>query len=332
MRKQKILICDTDRAYLQALSTYFISSIRNAELSSYSSVERFCEDRGTYDVALLGREFVEIVREDTQKCEELGQIFILTGDIDEQDPDYQLVYKFQQMQSFISTIRSIYRKTEEAKAPADQEWTGIFSPMRHELQLPFALAYCAQKQTAQPEKSLLFLDLEENSLFGEMTGFTHVQTVMDYLYLQENEHVAEEDLRGCLQWYQGFACLAPARYFQELIEVNPDRWQKFFASVTGLGFDQVVVLFDGSMRGMKGLFHYLHNLLLLGRDGDYYRKYDKQIRAFLKERKSPMAVRETVLPLTGASLSDGTYQFEQLLSGNLSQYARTALEEAACGR
>ena len=148
---------------------------------------------------------------------------------------------------------------------------------------------------------------------------------MDYLYLLENDQVEDEALLGCFSYYQGVSYLPPIRYFQELVSIDGKRWRRFFASIARLGFGQVVVLFDGSLRGMDALFDYLKELVLLGREGDFYHKYDRQIRSFIKERDRPMMVRETTLPLSGSNLADGTYRFEQLLSGNLSQYARRAI-------
>ncbi len=331
MRKQKIMICDTDYAYVQALTTYFISALRDTEITSYSKVDRFREDAGNYDVALLGKEFIEQLDETTKMRDRFGQIFMLTGDINEgsSNGDYGIVYKFQKMQLFMENVRQIRRDPKEELNHTGKRWTGIYSPMRHELQLVFALAYCKQKQEAEPERRLLFLDLEENSLFSELVGGPAAQNVADYLYLLESDGVSEEELLGCLNYYEGFACLPPVRHFQELLMIGSLRWEKFFDSVATLGFDQVVVLFDGAFRGTEELFGRLQDLLLLVRDGDFYRKYDRQIYTFLKEKPQPMMVREAVLPLSGANLSDGTYRMEQLMEGNLAKYVQRALGEEA---
>lgn len=329
MRRQRIIICDTDSAYVQALSTYFVSALRDTEIASYSKVERFLEDDGNYDVALLGREFIEALGGTAEMRDRFGQIFMLTGDINESNSngDYGIVYKFQKMQLFMENVRQIRRDPQAALNHAGKQWTGIYSPMRHELQLVFALAYCRQKQEAEPEKRLLFLDLEENSLFSELVDAQATKNVTDYLYLLECEGVTEEELLGCLIHYEGFACLPPVKHFQELLTIGSLRWEKFFDSIATLGFDEVIVLFDGAFRGTEELFGRLQDLLLLVRDGDFYRKYDRQIYSFLKEKRRPMMVREAVLPLSGANLSDGTYQFEQLLDGNLSKYVKQALME-----
>ncbi len=329
MRRQKIIICDTDSAYVRALSTYFISALRDTEIATYSSVERFCVDDGNYDVALLGREFIEAMDGTTAMHDRFGQVFMLTGDINESNStgEYGIVYKFQKMQLFMENVRQIRRDPQTALNHAGKQWTGIYSPMRHELQLVFALAYCKQKQEAAPEKSVLFLDLEENSLFSELTGRDHAKNVTDYLYLLESDGISEEELTDCLMYYEGFACLPPVKYFQELVAIGALRWEKFFDSIAKLAFDQVVVLFDGAFRGTEELFARLQDLLLLMRDGDFYRKYDRQIQYFIKENRSPVVIRETMLPLSGANLSDGTYQLEQLLEGNLSQYVKQAIME-----
>ena len=332
MRKQRILICDTDQAYARALSAYFISSGRNFEIASYSIPEKFAAERGAFDVSLLGKEFIQLMQERGIDASQFGRIFVLTGNVNESNGAYEVLYKFQQMKTFLNNVSQFpMRENLQNGMQTAAEWTGIYSPVRHELQLLFALAYCDQKRKTRPEEGLLFLDLEENSLMSELVGDAQSKNLTDYLYLLETNNVSTEELIGCFSVYHGFSYLPPVRFFQELVSVSEGRWKKFFASIAGLGFGQIVVLFDGSLRGMNGLMHYLKDLVLVGREGDFYRKYEKQIRYFLQEKEQPMMVRETVLPLSGANLIDGTYRFEQLLSGNLSKYAKRAMEAEPYG-
>ncbi|MBQ9631490.1 MAG: hypothetical protein IJV04_01030 [Lachnospiraceae bacterium] len=327
MRKQRILICDEDGAYVRALCAYFISSGHNMEIASYSQTEHFSSERGVFDVSLLGKEFLRVLEKSGEDMSRFGKIFILTGDVNDSSREYTMLYKFQQMRSFLGTLQKYgnHGPRVDPSVLDSCHWTGIYSPIRHELQLLFALAYAKQKREEKSEGELLFLDLEENSLLPELLVDTGRENLMDYLYLLENDQVEDEALLGCFSYYQGVSYLPPVRYFQELVSIDGKRWRRFFASIARLGFGQVVVLFDGSLRGMDALFDYLKELVLLGREGDFYHKYDRQIRSFIKERDRPMMVRETTLPLSGSNLADGTYRFEQLLSGNLSQYARRAI-------
>ncbi|MBR1628465.1 MAG: hypothetical protein IJ679_04245, partial [Lachnospiraceae bacterium] len=312
MRKQKIIICDTDSAYLRALCAYIISSGRRMELSSYSSIEKFQTENGIYDVALLGKAFLQNLEERGEDLSRFGKIFVLTGDINETGGEHTVLYKFQQMKGFLAKMQQYYSHNlsdEDIAKMGDVSWTGIYSPIRHELQLLFALAYCKQKKDENPEDGLLFVDLEENSLMGDMMPGMGKKNVTDYLYLLESNTVTRDELMGCISYYENFAYLSPVRYFQELVSIDGRRWRRFFSSLCELGYKHIVVLFDSSLRGMEALFDYLKDLVLVGREGDFYRKYDRQIQSFLKDRDRPMEVRETLLPLTGANLSDGTYRF-----------------------
>ena len=103
-----------------------------------------------------------------------------------------MLYKFQQMKSFLGTLRQYYGKDMDAfdtEGIKNGNWTGIYSPIRHELQLLFALAYAKQKREEKSEGELLFLDLEENSLLPELLADTGRENLMDYLYLLENDQV-----------------------------------------------------------------------------------------------------------------------------------------------
>lgn len=332
MRKQNIIICDRDEAYVQALSTYFFATIRGARITSYSDPDIFSMENGYFDIALLSDDFIKTVESVPGLKERLGKVFLLTGDINASSEDYTVLYKFQRMTNFMESIMGEYASRSGESMPSNERWTGIFSPMRHELQLPFSLACCHYMHQINQDKRLLFLDLEDNSLFADLTGLYQTKNVTDYLYLLENDSVTNEELESCISSYQGFSCLAPVKYIQELAAVSNLRWERFFDSISRLGYQQIVVLFDASMRGIEELFSHLSDLLLLGRDGDYYRKYERQIYAFLNDHKQPMSVHQAALPLSGMNLNDGTYQFEQLLAGNLSSYARAVVEGASGAR
>ncbi len=327
--RKRMVICDEDAAYVQALSTYIVSSINGIDITSYSEPERFFEDQESYDVALLGRVFLEILERDEQRKERYKDIFILTGDMNESMDSYRVIYKFQKMNTFLERLLQVGKESTlpERNHGVRPGWTGIFSPIRHELQLLFSLAYCKYKKEKEPLKTVLFLDLEENSLLTEFISSDHSKNITDYLYLLENEEISKEELLSCLSYTNGFAYLSPARYFQELLTVNEKQWETFFESIASLGFDEVIILFGDAFRGTALLMSQVEWLLLLVKDGDFYRRHNRQITSFIKKNKWELTAQEVNLPLSGTNLVKGGYRLENLLAGNLSQYALRALTE-----
>ena len=331
MRKQRILLCDTDEAYVQALSAFLITTMKDLKLTCFSSVEGMINDTENYDISLISDEFAEAASGylNSNGGMRLGKIYLLCGTMGYSSDIYDVVYKFQPMREFVDSLCRVRNENIRANTSVKCMWTGICSPIHHELQLPFALAYVAQLKNTEPASRILFMDLEDNSILPELCGFVPDRNITDYLYLLESEGIERGELLDCMCNVNGVSCLSPARYFQELTEVDPDKWRNLFLSIQELGFERVVILFDTSMRGMEVLLSCLDNLLLLGREGDYYRKYDRQIMNFISDRFSGLDTLATMLPLSGLNLTDGTYQLEHILAGNLSAYAREAMEAVA---
>lgn len=339
MRKQRFLLCDTDEAYVQALSAFLITTMKDIQLTTFSSTRAMITDNEEYDVTLLSADFAETIKEhmDKKAVARLGNIYILCtstqypGEDAALSGNVQTVYKYQSMRGFVDTLCRIRNENAHVISKEVCRWTGICSPVHHELALPFALAYSMQLQSAGQDKSILFIDLEDNSIFSELCGFVPARNVTDYLYLLEDDNSDTNELLDCICTVGGVSALAPARYFQELSYIDENKWSNFCLSVSKLGYESIVVLFDTSMRGMDELCSHLDHLLVLGRDGDFFRKYDRQFQSFLNDRFEGLKTLLTRLPLSGINLADGTYQLEQLLAGNLSSYAREAVEAVSCG-
>ena len=329
MSRKKFIICDEDAAYVQALSTYIISSINSVEIISYSDKERFRNDRQEYDVALLGKAFVDVLEDDPGREKGYGELFILTNDMNESVLNYRVIYKFQKMDTFLGRLlrAGSGKRTTANRNGIRPGWVGIFSPIHHELQLLFSFAFCKQRKEKDPSKSVLFIDLEENSPIRELMDDESRKNITDYLYLLEDKEVSREELSDCLSYTAGFAYLSPARYFQELLKVNEKRWEAFFDSIAGLGFDEVVVLFGDSFRGSEVLLPQVGWLVLVTKEGDFYQCRSGQIKAFLKEKGWKPKIHGVNLPLSGAKLVNGSHQIERLLAGNISGYALRVIKE-----
>ncbi len=318
MAMRKLLICDTDAAYVEALTAYLMQALKGFSITMYTEEEAFAADTECYRVSLLGEDFLRYADEKEEERRRFGEILYLCARSVDEDRGYPTVFKFQQMGTFVKTILShadIHVEGEHKSDGKEQHWYGIHSPVRHELQLPFALAY--GRMRARQER-VLFLDIETNSIMEELIDCTGSRSLLDALYLAEE--VKDADIAELTDYYEGMSYLAPLRNFGEAVQILPEQWEHLFRCIRQTDFDSVVVLFDDGVQCIRELFANMEELILLCKPGDYYRKSKGKVLKYIESLSRQPMVQDINLALSGANLTDGTYRFEQLLDGNLGRF------------
>lgn len=321
MADRRLLICDTDGAYVEALTAYLMHALKGFSITTYTGTEGFAGDTGSYHISVLGEAFLPLVQE-ADAAERFGTVLYLcahTGDVN--CAGYPSVFKFQQMGTFVKTILSYAGVQASAKGDgchSAKRWIGIHSPVRHELQLPFALAYGRLLTGAS---RVLFLDMETNSILEELIDCAESRSLIDALYLSEEEENA--DITPLADYYEGMSYFAPMRNFGEAAAVTEEQWERLFAAAERTRFEVIVVLFDDGLQCTAALIKRLAEIVILDKPGDFYRKSKTKILRYLDGMSGGPDVRQITLPMSGNNLSDGTYRFEQLLQGNLGRFVES---------
>lgn len=320
INKRRLLLCDTDAAYMEALTEYLISSCREYKITSFTSVGLFASDAGSYDVSLITEDFLKAA--ESGGAERLGRVMVLTDKPSESMEGYDTLFKFQSMESFVEALRS----APEAEARSDalrgyrQKMIGVYSPIRHELTLPFALAV---SNILSADGRVLVVDLSELSMMPELVGATNGD-LLDILYLLE--HDKRERISEFVGYCEGFSYLPPMMSFGELSYITPQEWSRLFDAVSELGMDTIVILFDNMLQGFEGMLSSLDGLVLLNKSGSYYEAKQRLFMDFIKNRNYTFWMRDIKLPMSAANLADGTYSIGQLLRGNLGSAVRKEWE------
>ena len=104
-------------------------------------------------------------------------------------------------------------------------------------------------------------------------------------------------------------------------EVTRRQWEKLFSTAEKNGY-RLVILMDQMLQGFEELVRGMQELILLGRPEDYYRKSQTKCKHYLDGIENPPKIQEVLLPMSASGLSDGTYEFGQLLEGNLGSFVR----------
>ena len=320
MKEVRLLIADLDSAYVQALINYLIASKVNFEVTGYTRVDLFLQGEGEFQLALLGEEFIEQADKTAMK---LSHILFLTGDAQKGADGYEVIYKFQMMTDFVQQLKRNLKtplRREGMNQGRRQRNICIYSPMHHELALPFALS---MSRILAEQGQTLLVDMEEISLLPELMERTPKRDLGDYLYyLSSGGKGDTSDLTDFLGYYEGFYYLAPLEGISSVAEVDAKDWMMLYGQLAREEFQQIIWLMDAQVQGMPEILEQTSEILLLGKPGDYYIRSQKKFLNQLAKLGLDEKVHTMMLPMSAGNLTTGGYHMSQMLNGNLGGYVR----------
>ena len=154
----------------------------------------------------------------------------------------------------------------------------------------------------------------------KLIGRNCERNLMDLLYLINTNEGTNVDLSEYVRSFMGFDYIEPFLNPNEISEIDENTWDMLFDSV-------VVILFGRAINGFSKSIERLHKLIVLGRPGDYFRKGQEIFLDYLDRIRLEVPVENIILPMSAGNLSDGTYQLEELLQGNLGVFVKKLMTE-----
>ena len=313
MRNLEIALCDIDDEYIMRFASYLMEKT-DAGIHIFTSTEGFFEDEGNYDIAIMSEDFKEIC--DFKRKGMIRQKYFLSEDEGDEE---ESIYKYQSVDKILEKVHLLRHENINVSINSSKKskLIGVYSPISHELQLPFTLAL---NQAYTNLGRVLFLDLQEISILPEFTGSCE-RNLMDLLY-EINTDKDNIDFSCYVNSYMGFDYISPFYNPNEIGEIDEDTWFKLFDVINRLNYDRVVVLFGRVINGFSKILEDFEKLYLLSQPGDYFSKSQKQFLEYLDRYQLPLEIENVNLKMTAKNLSDGTYQLEELLQGNLGMFVK----------
>lgn len=314
MKNLEIALCDSCADYILKFASFLMEHSK-AGVHIFTTPESFYADENDYDIALVAEEFGEIM--DFRPKGRVSQKFVL-GEDEETDLE-NYIFKYQSVERILDRIPLLREaKASIKKSNEKSRIVGVYSPNSHELQLPFAMALC---QSYRAKGKVLFIDLEEISIMPGLIGSRNDFNLMDLLY-EINTNPKAFDISKYVQSFMGVDYIEPFANPNEISEVDEESWVQFFNTVSKLNYDYIVVLFGRTVNGFSRYLDDLEKLFVLGRPGDYFRKGLDRFFDYLKRLELSVETQEVILPMSAGNLSDGSYQIEELLQGNLGVFVK----------
>ena len=318
MKNLEIALCDLDSDYILKFANHLMSRA-NVGVHIFTTTEGFYSDETEFDVTILTEEFEEI--SSFRPNGRIGHKYILTEDSANISEDY--IYKFQAVDKLLEEISELkeVKKISIGKriSNGNSKLVGVYSPIAHELQLPFSMALGQAYRTGG---KVLFIDLEEISIMPNLIGRNCERNLMDLLYLMNTDSDVERNLADYVHSFMGFDYIEPFFNPNEISEVDEDTWSRFFEMLVKSDYEVVVILFGRAINGFSKLIERLSRLFVLGRPGDYFSKGQENFFEYLERIQAEVLATNVILPMSAGNLCDGGYQLEELLQGNLGVFVR----------
>ena len=320
MEKISLLICDEDSAYVHALSEYLYGRKKLITVSVYTQVDSFLNGFGHFNLALLGKTFMESY-ESQHPDYEIDQMLYLSENKNESFMSYESFFKFQSMSGLNDIISKLrYETTDDGDTLDHPKITGIFSPIFHDLRLPFSLILT---HIMAEKKKVLFLDLEAFSLLPEAGNNENgAKSFTDVIYLMESQG-AEFRLEEHVFFYEDIAMLPPVKTPKDLWPVSSTNWEQLIMSVQRKGYS-LVCLFDQFVPGEEVLLGHIGEMILLGCAGDEENAIMSSCEDFFAREE--IKTRRVDLNMSKGHSGIGTYRFSSLLEGKLGRFVRNEFE------
>ncbi len=319
MKQLKVMVADVDASYVGALVRFLMGIGKGFLVTSYTSVDFFAEEEGAYDVSLLGDGFTDVVLRDPAMRLRMGEILHLTDGTKESE--FEQLYKFQSMDTFVDRIsqhsngKGLVAEAENEK----QRMISIYSPMHHELTLPYGLTI---SRILADHGRTLFVDLEQLSILPVLIEKNQSRDLLDLLYMLESGAARADCIKDFLGFYEGFYFLPPMNGLSGVSSVNARQWEGFVRLLRRTDFENVIMVFDSILPGMDSFLGRSDDILLLTKNGDFYEKSMGIFVGYLEKAGLLQNIRKVVLPMSAGNLVDGTYRMNQLMMGNLGSFVR----------
>ena len=320
MKSLEIALCDLDSDYIFKVANYLMAQ-RDVGVHIFTTPEGFFSDDTDFDVTVLTEEFDEIAGFRPKGTS--GHKYLLTEEAVNDRDDF--IYKFQAVDKILNEITELNEiaktKVSIKNSNEKSKLIGVYSPIAHELQLPFSMALGQSYRTGG---RVLFIDLEEISIMPNLLGRNCERNLMDLLYLINTNHGQSQDidLSEYVRSFMGFDYIEPFLNPNEISEIDEDTWSRFFEMLVKTDYDVVVILFGRAINGFAKFIERLNRLFVLGRPGDYFKKGQEIFLDYLERIQADISVENVILPMSAGNLADGTYQLEELLQGNLGVFVK----------
>lgn len=347
MNKIAVAFCEEDDTYRNRFVTYLMEhKAKEIAVYAFSAVKPFLEEakKQKFDVIILGTGFAELAK---ALWEMKFPVLLLKDTAPEQVaesegyqengiPILQTVFRFQNMESIVHEIFVLSHGEpigEVAVRISGVEILGVYSPVRHEMQMPFSMVLA---QLMAERGKALYLNLMENNGFMELFGFDGRYDMGDVIIRLRDHRMTPEDFRKYVYETDRISYIPPFPNMENLHELLFSDFLsliRFIQEETDIRI--VIIDFGGSLDCFSGMLEICTGIYCPVKNGFFY---ECQIKCFLdyisKMPKTHLRDRIQLVdvPYSAKNIRGGGDVMRQLLYSEFGDYVRGYFSGRYCER
>ena len=332
MAKIKVAIFDEDKLYRERFADYLMSyKSKEMELSVFSGITYFLDAINVekYQLFVLGRGYEELlprVKSIPVPVLVLSEQDYVKESVGIEDAQVSFTSKYQSMEVI---THQMYLMTEArqkspkvSKGNTKLEVVGVFSPVKHEMQMFFSILYA--QRMAQKYKTL-YVNLMEFS--GLADYFGEVEYDLGDVILQLRDVACRpEAIRAQIYEYEGLSYIAPFQNpenVKEITGVDIQLLLQFVVEYTD--YEMILLDFGGVMREFSMALGSCSRIFCVGKNGTYYEGVERKFLTYIEATLGKAClekIHKIVLPSDIRGVAVGENFLEQLKWGEFGDCVR----------
>lgn len=256
MNKIVVAFCEEDDTYRNRFVTYLVEhKAKEIMVYAFSSADHFLDEIKSrdFDVILLGNGFVDMP--DILQGKK-HRVLLLKETIPEKvaeqdlyslskEPVIRSVFRYQSMESIIHEIMALSGNDKEDRnaagiISAEREIIGVYSPVHHEMQMPFSLVFA---QLMSGKRKVLYLNLMAHSGFMELFDLSGEYDLGDMIVKLRTHRLFPEMYRACVYEMEGISYILPFHNPENLHEMSREDFCALIQFIQGQT-DVEIILID----------------------------------------------------------------------------------------
>lgn len=242
------------------------------------------------------------------------------------------VFRYQPIEIILHEVQVLLGVPEKRRQSmtAGTEVIGVYSPICHEMQMPFSLVLA---RTLAEKRKVLYVNLMEHSGFLELFGLTGGYDLGDVvLAIRRNRFPEDVFLKGVYE-AEGIHYLPPFDNPEDLMEFSVTDYDAFLEFVERqTDYDALVIDFGAGMRELARALEACTSIYCLMKNGYFYEcQMNHFLRYLAREQGEEMKERLHVvqLPFSAKKIRTGIDVYRQLLWSEFGDYVREYLAGGA---
>lgn len=309
----KVAICDYDEKYLESLLSYLYGKCESNSFSTFTNVIDYIAsyDNNSYDYTIISDNFYEAVCKEGVSLDKGKQIILSTSlDDSKIDSGIAVIYKYGPMDSLLRMM------TADKRYKSDGLKYAVYSPTHHELSEMYGLSMC---QMLAESKKVLLIDTMHCPIVKKLIRDGPVNSLIDVIYKLENNK--SDEISSLIQAYGDIDILPLSNGPLDVASISKEQWHKLINYIDSLHVEVCVFLIEDLNSGFKEIMSYVDRCILINKRGDYYKDTINSMRDYISGLGTKTIPVE--LTMSASNLTEGYYQLEELLTGNLGRFVRS---------